>query len=314
MNIKTLTVILFALAVISASVFGVVYTNGKTEIANAAVAKAEREASAAESAEKEARSAEKAAKAKLDAAKAAERKAEEDRKTAELQLAKSKTDALTAEENRKKAEAEKSKAADDRARAEAEAQAAADNRAAEKQKAETAKIERDKAKILVEAETQKAQAAADQLEKEKLASEKILAEKKLYDLRLLDIERMERELAEYKMELDERERALHPEKTVRDIDSVTEDSGAKSKAELNLPENNPEIPRSSRKLYRAERILGESESKYVESIRSNSIERLEKQYITALKEDRIVDADFYKSQLKAMYPDWKFTKKETEEK
>ncbi len=321
MNIKTLSVILSALAVIAACVFGVVHTNSKTEIANANAAKAQRDLAAAESAERETKSAEKAAKssenaekAKLETEQTAARKAEENRKAMELQLEKSKVDARIAEENKKKSEADAAKASEDRARAEAESKKAADNRAAEKAKVDAAKIERDKAKILAEAEAAKAQAAADQLEREKLASEKIIAERKVYEFRLMDIARMERELAEYKMELDERERALHPEMTIRDLDSadVTEETVAG--AEKKLPENDLEQPRSSRTLYRSQRLRGEADDRILTLMRLNTISRLEKLYVNALKEDRIVDAKFYETQLKTMYPDWKFTTKETESK
>lgn len=321
MNIKTLSVILSALAVIAACVFGVVHTNSKTEIANANAAKAQRDLAAAESAERETKSAEKAAKsnenaenAKLESEKLAAYKAEENRKAMELQVEKSNADARAAEENKKKAEADAAKAAEDRARAEAESKTAADNRAAEKAKVEAAKIELDKAKIVAETEAAKAQAAADQLEKEKVASEKIIAERKVYEFRLMDIARMERELAEYKMDLDERERALHPEKTIRDLDSADVAKETAALAEKKLPENDLEQPRASRALYRSQRLREEADGYMLSRMRSEAISRLEKLYVNALKEDRVVDAKFYETQLKTMYPDWKFTTKETESK
>jgi hypothetical protein len=152
------------------------------------------------------------------------------------------------------------------------------------------------------------------LEKEKLASEKIIAEKKVYEFRLMDIERIEHELAEYKMELDERERALRLEKSVRDLEPVGSEEDAKTVKETRLPENDPEIPRASRALHRSRRILSETDDAALAQMRSNTVLRLEKLYLKALKEDRVVDARFYKTQLKTMYPDWKFTTKETETK
>lgn len=314
MNIKTLSVILSALAVIAACVFGVVYTNGETAKAEAAAAKAASEEAAAESAAKKAKSENNAAENRRLQEEAAERKAVENRKKAEADREKAEAESLTAAENRKKAEADQAKAEADKARAQAEAEAASDNRAAEKLKAETAKAERDKAKITAEAEASKAAAAAAALEREKLASEVVLAEKKLLEMRLIDIATMERDLIEYKQELDERERALHPEKTIRDLDAADTAEEPVADDGRKLPENDPEIPRGSRALHRSTRILSEADDAALAQMRSNTVLRLEKLYLDALKEDRVVDADFYRNQLETMYPGWKFTKKESEAK
>lgn len=314
MSLKTLVILAVSLAVTAACVFGVVYTNGETAKAEAAAAKAASEEAAAESAAKKAKSEENAVENRRLQEEAAERKAIENRKKAEADREKAKAESLTAAENRKKAEADQAKAEADKARAQAEAEAASDNRAAEKLKAETAKAERDKAKITAEAEASKAAAAAAALEREKLASEAVLAEKKLLEMRLIDIATMERDLIEYKQELDERERALHPEKTIRDIDSASGDEEVKLATEVKLPENDLAIPRGHRSLHKAKRLAGESHDIAVSAMRSNSVARLEKLYVDALKEDRVVDADFYRNQLETMYPGWKFTKKESEAK
>ena len=313
MNVKTLSVILSALAVIAACVFGVIHTNSKTAIANANAAKAENEAAAFESEEKIAKSNERTETAKADAAKAAERRAESERKTAEAEAEAARVNNEKALADKAREEAELQKAKELRLKAEADAKTAAEKSAAEKAKADAAKALSEKAKRDAAAEAAKAEAAAAELEREKLASEKIIAEKKVYEFRLMDIARMERELAEYKMELDERERALHPEKTIRDLEPVGTEE-AKSPEAVKLPENDPGIPRGSRALYRSKRILSEMDDATLAHMRSNAVLRLEKLYLNALKEDRVVDAQFYETQLKTMYPDWKFTTKETESK
>ena len=33
---------------------------------------------------------------------------------------------------------------------------------------------------------------------------------------------------------------------------------------------------------------------------------MERLYVAALKEGRVIDADFYKKSIKSMYPDWEF--------
>lgn len=314
MNIKTLSVILSALAVIAACVFGVIHTNSKTAIANANAAKAENEAAALESKEKIAKSNERTESAKAEAAKAAERRAESERKTAEADAEAARVNNEKALADKAREEAELQKAKELRLKAEAEAKAAAEKSAAEKSKADAAKALSEKAKKDAVAETAKAEAAAAELEREKLASEKIIAEKKVYEFRLMDIARMERELAEYKLELDERERALHPEKTIRDLDAADTAEEPVADDGRKLPENDPEIPRGSRALHRSTRILSEADAAALAQMRSNTVLRLEKLYLDALKEDRVVDARFYENQLKTMYPDWKFTTKETESK
>ena len=40
--------------------------------------------------------------------------------------------------------------------------------------------------------------------------------------------------------------------------------------------------------------------------RTNIVAQLESLYIQALKEERVVDAEYYKANLKSLYPDWEF--------
>ena len=132
MNIKTLSVILSALAVIAACVFGVIHTNSKTAIANANAAKAENEAAALESKEKIAKSNERTESAKADAAKAAERRAESERKTAEAEAEAARVNNEKALADKAREEAELQKAKELRLKADADAKTAAEKSAAEK--------------------------------------------------------------------------------------------------------------------------------------------------------------------------------------
>ena len=47
-------------------------------------------------------------------------------------------------------------------------------------------------------------------------------------------------------------------------------------------------------------------------MRSKIVSALEKLYVEALGEDRVVDAEFYRQNLKALYPDWEFKGENTE--
>ena len=189
--------------------------------------------------------------------------------------------------------------------------AAADSRAAAAAAKEAARLERDKAKSLAEAEAAKAKSAADALEREKTRSEKTIAEAKLLELRRLDLAGYERDLIEFKRELDEREAALRPEKTIKDL--ATYGSGADGskkddQAKAALPEDDLSLPFESRALFRARREAAQAEDFMANHIRSNSIARLERLFKRALEESRIVDADFLYRELKLMYPDWKYEK------
>ena len=210
-------------------------------------------------------------------------------------------------ENRKAAEATaaeaKSRAAEAKSRAE-EAKAAA-AAARDAKDAEAAKAE---------AEEAKAKTAADKLAADKLKAEKILAEAKLLELRRIDFETIERELAEWRRDLEERERALTPEKTIADLawaggqdDSVLDENGnvTKKVKEPYLAENDRTLPRASRSLAKAERETREELAAQTEMTRDSLVASLEKLYIAAIKEDRVTDADFYRRSIRSLSPTWK---------
>lgn len=314
MSLKSLTTLLALLALIAACVFGVVYFKSKSDIAAAEAEKAERSAVEAEAL---------AAKAKAQASqessrsvteKAAAARAEAEAKKAQADAEKAKTDLEIAAESAKRAEAEKLKSLAEAEKAKALAEDAAAKRVIAKADQEKAKADAARAKADAEAQAAKALAAQAELEKVKIAAEKVLAEKALLDARISDIAEMERELLDFKRALDERERALKPELTVRDIasaDKTSEDAAIEVKL---LEENDLSLPRESRALAKARRLSAEAEVQILATMRTNIVLRLEKLYVAALAEDRVVDAEFYMAEIKAMYPDWKFTKKEVEEK
>ena len=134
----------------------------------------------------------------------------------------------------------------------------------------------------------------------------------------LDAERarygqLTRELADYKLELDERERALHPEKTVADLasgikeDTVFGEDGTPQVRQKKVyrAEDDLKLPPESRELARKERLAKESAAAAADLARSNAVLRLESLYTAAQKEDRPVDAEHYRQALKSLYPDWK---------
>ncbi len=308
---------LLGAGLLTAAAFGIIWSNGKESAARAAAAKAEAEAGGAASLERKARNDADAA-AKRAAAKESEAKAaEERRKAAEAAAEEAKAAAAKAETDKARAIEERAKAADDRARAEAESEKAANERAAALAAKDAARLEAAKAKSQAEAEALAAQAAADALAREKLAADKVIAEAKIYEMRQIDLANLERELLDYKRELDEREMALRPEKTILDLENLGDadaDQGLK-KGETVLAENDKNLPRASRELAKAERLAGEQLSAIRDMTRTGVVSRLEKLYVDAVREDRIVDAEFYRAELKRMYPDWKYSpqSKEKEE-
>ena len=168
----------------------------------------------------------------------------------------------------------------------AKAQAAAD---------ELARVEATKA--IREAETMKLKYSINELQAEKLRYEELNAE-----------------LVEYQKELDERERALRPEKTIADLswlpdeDTEVDENGKahpRKKVKM-LPENDPNLPKETRELAKAERIRAQADDILKEDARARVVAPLEKLYVAAVKEGRTVDAEYYRLVLKSMYPDWEF--------
>ena len=305
---RYISIIALSLAVVAGAVAYIMdgmsreaVARSRAEAAVAAEAEADRNAkaekSAADKALAEKRTAEANAAAAADSRKAAEAEA---RAAAESKVA------AEANERAKKAAAEAAKASRD---------AAAAARAAEEAKLKIAEAEREKAKAEENAQALKAQAETDRLAAEKLRSEKVIAEAKTLELMKIDFETIERDLMEFKQELDERERALKPEKTIADLSWVGESEDmeagehgevrAKKKREYRA-EDDPALPRATRALAAAERAVAESGKKESDAVRSRIVGELEGLYVEALKDGRVVDAGYYRKSLKSLYPDWEF--------
>ncbi len=217
---------------------------------------------------------------------------------------------VAAEENRKAQEAAA-------AAAEKSLKAAEAGREAAKAKEAAAAAERDKAKAKENEAALRAREAADRLAAEKLKSEKIIAEAKMAELVKIDFQTWERDLLEFKQELDERARALKPEKTIADLswvgggeDKVFDEKGGitakKKDEESRRPEDDPQLPAETRALAKEQRLVAEDESAQIVKIRTAVIKALEGLYVEALKDGRVVDAKYYKDNLRSFYPDWKF--------
>ena len=106
---------------------------------------------------------------------------------------------------------------------------------------------------------------------------------------------------------------MQPEKTIADLswaggeeDSVIDDSGnvTKKAKVVYLPENDRTLPATTRRLAKANRLAAESADADAVRARAEVVATLEPLYVAALREDRIVDADFYRKALRSMYPDW----------
>ena len=309
MRASHIATISLAVALVVAGLCAVVFMNKKEAVARAELAKAESRESAAKEAARKAASDDAAARAKETAAKESAKAAEENRKAKE------------AERDAAKAEAEKAKltkeaAVANRAAREAEAQAASDAKAAERAKAEAAKAEAEKAAKESEKAAHVAQAAADALAREKLRSDAVIAEAKLWELKQLDLASLERELVDFKRELDEREAAMRPEKTIMDLANVGAEGAEKPEeddAAANLPENDKSLPVADRRLAKANRLSSEAREAGYAQNRKYTVAALERLYVAALKEDRVTDAQFYKKTLKSLYPDWEYKAPQKEE-
>ena len=307
MNAKVISIIAICVAVVAAGISGVVISMQRADAARAA---ADRAASEETIATKKAREAE-----------LARAKAEQDARTeaAKAEKEKAALAAAEAENERLKLEGEnlastKAIAADARAKADAEARKAADLKAAKD-------AELKAAKELADGERAKAQAAADELAraeatkaireaetlKLKVSMAELVAEKQRY-------EELNAELLEYQKELDERERTLRPEKTIADLswlpdeDTEVDENGKahpRKKVKM-LPENDPNLPKETRELAKAERIRAQADDILKEDARARVVAPLEKLYVAAGKEGRTVDAAYYRAALKSMCPDWEY--------
>ena len=305
MNSRVVLIVAVCAAVLGAGISGAIIANKR---ASEAAANAEAAASRAEAAAAEARKAE------------AEAKSEAEKRGAAKEIAKAEADKLSAaREARAKAASDERAAADNRAAAEA-------NSKAEQAKADAARAKRDEARAkMKEAEANAEQAKAESkaaeakaaeaaaiLEHEKLKADKILAEAKILELRKIDFETLARDLGEWKADLEERERALKPEKTIADLawaggmeDTIIDADGNVKKQEKVVydPEKDMSLPSGTRRLFRAERLLDENYAAHADKVRERLFAKLEAMREKALAEGRVIDAEFYLKSMKSLYPE-----------
>ena len=308
LNQKTVIIVTVSLAVVVAAIAAIIVSANR---ADEAKAYAEAEAARADLAAAEAKTERAQADAEIAKRQAAEANAQAEKD--KLAAAKIANETAAAEAQ---AAADNRSAAEANARAEnAKADALRAIRDAAKATNETAKIERQKTKDVAAAEQAKADAEATKLAAEKLKADKIIAEAKAMELRKIDYETLERDLLEWKLDLEERERALKPEKTIANLawaggmeDTIIDDKGNVTKQVKKEydPEKDMELPEQSRRLARANRKMRETQDSKVADTRNTVVKTMEKLYVSALKDGRVIDADFYKKNILTMYPDWKF--------
>lgn len=313
MKSKAIAWISVSVAVIFAAIAGIIVTNNRADAARLGQLRAENEEAKAAQEAKKAKADQLAAEAQAAAQKSAVQEAQEHRLAEQARQATAKLEHERAEAEAKRAEADE-KAAAARAR---EAEAV---HAAERAKTDAVRIESEKARAVADAAKAKAeaeaQAAADKLAAEKLKSDAVIAEAKALELRQVDFTKLERELLEFKQELDERERALHPDRTAADLvwvgereaDVIGGETNAvrRTKKERILPENDRSLPVESRQLARIERISAENRAADFAAASNRIVRTLERLYIDALKGDRVVDADYYLRNIRFFYPGWKY--------
>jgi len=182
----------------------------------------------------------------------------------------------------------------------------------EKLAAAKARDERVRAESELKAAEEKAKAAADALALERLKADKVLAEAKTLELGKIDFEQIQQTLLDWKRDLEDRERALRPEKTIADLawagggeDSVVDEKGNLTKVVKAPydPEKDPSLSLASRKLAEAERVARERRAEAAASRRS-LIAPLERLYRASLRENRLSDAAFYRKSILTIVPDW----------
>ena len=314
MNAKIVAIVAVCVAVIAAGISGVVISMQRADAARAAADKAASEETIASKRAREAELERATAVANAREAEAKEKSAAEAaRKAAEEE----KSQRIEAEN----LAAKRKIAADERAKAEAAAQEAADLKA-------TKELELKVAKEKADAERAKAQAAADELAraeatraireaetlKLKVSMAELAEERQRY-------EALNAELLDYQKELDERERALRPEKTIADLSwlpdedtEIDENGRARPRKKVKmLPENDPSLPKETRELAKAERVRSQADDILKEDARARVVAPIEKLYVAARKEGRTVDAEYYRQVLKSMYPDWEYKPPSTSE-
>jgi len=309
---KSFTPIAFGVAVVAASIAAIVVTNNRATVARAMASAAESREVEADKQLKIAKANEAAEASRAAAAAAAQKKAEADLEIKKSEEAKSVQDAKAAA-----AALEKTKLEAETQRNSAEA--ARDLRLAEQKKAEAAKAEFERERQRIEAELAISNAAvaavSARLEIERRKTEAIISEAKALELRKIDFERIERDLVEYKQELDERERALHPDITIYDSSNVTwvaereadvigDDTNRLLRVTKILPEDNPRLPAATRVLAKEDRLNRQSVTNRMAVSKARILSSLERMRDEARREGRVTDANFYQKSIKSLYPDY----------
>lgn len=299
---RIILTIFVSTAVIAAAVAVVVQMNGRKEIAAAELRKSAKEAEAAAAVARK-------AKAEADAEASRARKAEADAKAAAENSAATVAANETAKiEKERAAEAARAaeltaKAAADKAKAAADARAAAEaelKTATAKKQAGELELKAKEAKAL-EAEHLRAKAEADTLKVKYSLAELNQARE--------EYERLIGETQSLKADLEEMKRALTPEKTVADLMSVGDEAEESSKSNtVAKASEDRHAPKGQRALSAANAALAERRAADSQRIREETIAALKALMEKAISEDRAVDARFYYSTIKSLYPDWSYVK------
>jgi len=301
--VKAFAIAAAAFAVIAAAAATAIVFYSRAEEARLSAVRAESEEEAARLALKKAKAEESAAKAREEAARLDAQAALDNRKASEADREAARHNAAAAESEAARQEAARQEAQELSA-------AAAAERDAKKSQAAEAKAAAEKARAEEAAEAARLAAAQAVLDKERLSSERTIAEAKLFEMRQIDLASLERDLLEFKAALDEREKALRPEKTVADLqwagereaDTIGGTTNRVRRAGKPLPENDRSKPRATRELSRVMRIVSEASDARDEELKRVVVLSLGRLRERALREDRMVDADFYGKCMETMYP------------
>ena len=115
-------------------------------------------------------------------------------------------------------------------------------------------------------------------------------------------------------EFPERDRATRPDLTIKDLEIAAEVSTADDGTKVLLPENDLTKPAETRALAKAERLQAERDAASSARVRAAVVGRLERLYCDAVRLDRVTEAEFYRRELKRLYPDWEYKPPKEEEK
>lgn len=278
--------------------------------AQAVLRTAEAEAVKAAAEEKRTRNEAAAKKAEADCVRDEAKRAESTLKAKEAAEREAGARAEAEREAKERAQLEAAAAADRRKTSEAEAQKASLVAAGAKAEAARAAALREETRLKAQAEENRRRSEEAAAERQRIESERQIAEAKLRELRLEDLREYERALVAVKRELDEREAALRPEKTVADLAHVSPDDTVfdgdgkvvKRTKRSSRAEDDPRLTRGERSLARANRRAALAESCLVDAMRSNAVARLTALRDAAAARGDVVDARHCEDALNALYP------------